>query len=184
MQAALRMSTVGEDGRVSCYLGRCAGMQLPAPNLISSQECLSSRATPGILIGHQAIPPLALLQHRPQTLLLDPFRPHTPQDPMGSRSGKRTALDETELTIGEQKLDIPPPRKKYKLYSKGNSFPLPAVKENTEKEGTPAASMMKLASFVQLWESLSDSKMQAELFRRKLHEGNVPLTEKTQRLPF
>jgi hypothetical protein len=83
--------------------------------------------------------------------------------------------------------DAPNKRKKKRLTTKGNSFPLPAVRGVKElSSSVPGVhsnsthNRTKLLSFSKCWQKLSDGKMRAEIFRQRLSRGKVPITGKTK----
>jgi hypothetical protein len=109
-------------------------------------------------------------------------------DPFGA-DRKRSATE--EMNDSDKKLSsLSPPskRKKKRLTPKGNSWSLPAVRgvKAISSSAVPGVhnisnnNPMKLLSFSKCWHKLSDGDMRVEIFRRKLHRGEVPITGKTK----
>lgn len=65
--------------------------------------------------------------------------------------------------------------KKPRLILKGGTFPLPSLRDHKAKD--PCG---KLESFSKAWKKIAKSKMQAELFRRRLGQGKVPISSETR----
>jgi hypothetical protein len=109
-------------------------------------------------------------------------------DPFGADADRKRSAE--EMNDSEKKLSslTPNKRKKKRLTPKGNSWSLPAVRSLKEPASSAVPGVhnistnipMKLLSYNKYWHKLSDGEMRAEIFRQKLHRGEVPITGKTK----
>lgn len=185
MLAQLSNSTIGVVGGGATASGLNASLGMSAGASLSPAGLMMTMANQQQ--HHQPQPPM----HSPSALYpssrppgsIEPFLLDAKQAPESGAKAKRVQ-DDTAGADEKKAAAAVPKRKRRRLTVKGNSFLLPAIKASSKPPTVPittaTAGISKLQSYSKMWNQLGDSKMREEIFRRRLHQGRIPLTGKTK----